>query len=128
MTERTARDPLLVRHAKGGQQGDGDFYFRMRQDGGARPEESGGPLRGQGGQQGPVDLAGLLRGWEQMKANYSGWPTFVGMFVNYPRFKKEWRAYRETYHSVMSDDLAAKILGEKCVKGNAWKMVGHLEI
>jgi hypothetical protein len=84
-------------------------------------------VRVQGGQQGPVDLTGLLRGWGQMKANYSGWPTFVGMFVNYPRFKKEWRAYRETYHSVMSDDLAAKTLREKCVKGDAWKMVGHLE-
>jgi hypothetical protein len=27
----------------------------------------------------------------------------------------------------MSDDLAAKTLREKCVKGNAWNMVGHLE-
>jgi hypothetical protein len=47
--------------------------------------------------------------------------------VNYPRFKKEWVAYRETYHSVVNDDLAAKTLREKCVKGDAWKMVGHLE-
>jgi hypothetical protein len=35
--------------------------------------------------------------------------------------------YRETSHSVMNDDLAAKTLREKCVKGDAWKMVGHLE-
>jgi hypothetical protein len=71
MTERTAQERLLVRHAKGGQQGEGDFYFRTRRDGGVHPEESGGPVRAQGGQQGPVDLAGLLRGWGQMKANYS---------------------------------------------------------
>jgi hypothetical protein len=55
-----------------------------------------------------------------MKANDSGWPTFDGEFVNYPRFKKEWRAYREMYHSVVSDDdLAAKTLRERCVKGDA---------
>jgi hypothetical protein len=39
----------------------------------------------------------------------------------------EWRAYKEMYHSVVSDDLAAKTLREKCVKGDVWKMVGHLE-
>jgi hypothetical protein len=62
-----------------------------------------------------------------LKANDSGWPTFDSRFVNYPRFKKEWRAYRKTYHSVVSNDLEAKTLREKCVKGDAWKMVGHLE-
>ncbi len=67
----------------------------------------------QGGQQGPVDLADPLREWGQMKANYSGWPTIDGKFVNYPRFKMKWRAYKEMYHSVVSDDLAAKTLREK---------------
>jgi hypothetical protein len=62
-----------------------------------------------------------------LKANNSEWPTFDGRFVNYPRFKKEWRAYRETYHSVVSGDLAAKTLREKCVTGDALRMVGHLE-
>ncbi len=28
---------------------------------------------------------------------------------------------------VVSDDVAAKTLMEKCVMGDAWKMVGHLE-
>jgi hypothetical protein len=36
-------------------------------------------------------------------------------------------AYRETYHSIVNDDLAAKTLREKCVKGDAHKMIGHLE-
>jgi hypothetical protein len=36
-------------------------------------------------------------------------------------------AYRETNHSIVNDDLAAKTLGEKCVKGDAHKMISHLE-
>ncbi len=59
----------------------------------------------------------------QLRAKNNGWPIFDGKFVNYPRFKREWVAYRETYHSVVYDDLAAKTLREKCVKGDAWRMV-----
>jgi hypothetical protein len=40
---------------------------------------------------------------------------------------KDRPAYKETYHSVVNDNLAVKTLREKCVKGDAWKMVGHLE-
>jgi hypothetical protein len=72
-------------------------------------------------------LATLLRGWGQLKANDSGWPSFDGRFTSYPRFKKEWTAYREAYHSVVNDDLAAKTLREKCVKGDALRMVSHLD-
>ncbi len=36
-------------------------------------------------------------------------------------------AYRETYHSIVNDDLGAKTFWEKCMKGDTWKMVGHLE-
>ncbi len=72
-------------------------------------------------------LAALLRGWVQLKANDSGWPTFDGQYANYPWFKREWAAYRETYHSVVDDDLAAKTLREKCVKGDALRMVSHLD-
>jgi hypothetical protein len=50
----------------------------------------------------------------------------AGMLAT-PQFKKEWAAYRETYHSIVNDDLAAKTLREKCVKGDAHKMVSHLE-
>ncbi len=52
---------------------------------------------------------------------------FDGKYASYPRFKKEWTAYRDTYRSIINDDLAAKTLREKCVKGYAHKMVGHLE-
>jgi hypothetical protein len=73
------------------------------------------------------DLAALLRGWGQLRANDSGWLTFDGRYANYPRFKREWVAYREMYHSVVNDDLAAKTLREKCVKGDALRMVSHLD-
>jgi hypothetical protein len=32
-----------------------------------------------------------------------------------------------TYHTVVSDDLAAKTLREKCVSGDAVKMIGYME-
>ncbi len=59
--------------------------------------------------------------------NDSGWPTIDGRYANYPPFKREWAAYRETYHCVVNDDLAAKTLREKCVKGDALRMVSHLD-
>jgi hypothetical protein len=100
-----------------GQQGEGYLFRSERAEGGQAGSS----------QAGSADLASLLQGWGQLRANYNGWPVFDGKYVNYPRFKKEWIAYRETFHSVMNDDLAAKTLREKCVKGDAWKMVGHLE-
>jgi hypothetical protein len=73
------------------------------------------------------DLVSVLRGWGQLKANDSSWPTFDGRYASYPRFKREWVAYRETYHSLVNDDLAAKTLRENCVKGDALRMVSHLD-
>ncbi len=100
----------------------------------ASPESrplSGVPERGRGSGEGSppaaTDLAALLRGWGQLRANDSGWPTFDGRYASYPRFKREWVAYRETYHSIVNDDLAAKTLREKCVKGDAHKMISHLD-
>jgi hypothetical protein len=79
----------------------------------------GGRRTGEGSSPAADDLATLLRGWGQLRANDSRWPTFDGRYASYPRFKKEWAAYRETYHSIMNDDLAAKTLREKCIKGDA---------
>jgi hypothetical protein len=70
-----------------------------------------------------TDLTALLRGWGQLRANDSGWPVFDGRYASYPRLKKEWVAYRETYLSIVNDNLAAKTLREKCVKGDAHKMI-----
>jgi hypothetical protein len=93
-------------------------FFRTGrvEPGRAKPGRVEGERDG-GGQAGSVDLTNILQGWGQLRANDSRWPIFDGKFVNYPRFKMEWRAYRETYHSVVNDDLAGKTLREKCVKG-----------
>jgi hypothetical protein len=73
------------------------------------------------------DLLDFMRGFGHMQANDSGWPVFDGRYASYPRFKKEWRAYRETYHSAMNNDLAARALRDKCLKGDALRMVSHLD-
>jgi hypothetical protein len=44
----------------------------------------------------PRYLVEFMRSFGQMRANDSGWPTFDGWYVSYPRFKKEWGAYRQT--------------------------------
>jgi hypothetical protein len=66
-----------------------------------------GRRMGEGNSPAADDLAILLRGWGQLRANDNGWPTFDGRYASYPRFKREWAAYRETYHSMVNDDLAA---------------------
>jgi hypothetical protein len=53
---------------------------------------------------GPEGLVSVLCGWGQLKANDSGWLTFDGQYASYPWFKREWTAYRETYHSVVNDE------------------------
>jgi hypothetical protein len=75
----------------------------------------------------PRYLVDFMRSFGQMRANDSGWPTFDGRYVSYPRFKKEWEAYRQTYHSAVSDDLAARTLRDKCLQGDALQMVSHLD-
>jgi hypothetical protein len=90
-------------------------------------EPERGRRTGEGSSPDIDDLVTLLRGWGQLRANDSGWLTFDGRYASYPRFKKEWAAYKETYHSIVNDDLAAKTLREKCIKGNAHKMVSHLD-
>ncbi len=38
------------------------------------------------------DMASLMGGLVGAQANDSGWPTFSGKYVEYPRFQKEWWA------------------------------------
>ncbi len=79
------------------------------------------------GEEAPRYLMEFMRNFGQMRANDDGWPVFDGRYVSYPRFKKEWTAYRSTYHSAVSDDLAARTLRNKCLKGEALQMVNHLD-
>jgi hypothetical protein len=90
--------------------------------GGAPEDETAG-----GTKAAPRYLVDFMRSFGQMQANDSGWPTFDMRYVSYPRFKKEWGAYRQTYHSAVSDDLAARTLRDKCLQGDALQMVSHLD-
>jgi hypothetical protein len=85
-------------------------------------DEVGGPHGVSSG-----DLLVFMRGFGHMQANDGGWPVFDGRYASYPRFKKEWRAYRETYHSAVNNDLAARALRDRCIKGDALRMVSHLD-
>jgi hypothetical protein len=73
------------------------------------------------------DLLDFMRGFGHMQANDSGWPVFDGRYASYPQFRKEWRAYRETYHSAVNNGLAARALRDKCLKEDALQMVSHLD-
>jgi hypothetical protein len=57
-------------------------------------------MKGEGG-----ELSALMRGMMNAQANDSGWPTFSGKYVEYPRFRKEWWANRQTYHGHVRDEL-----------------------
>jgi hypothetical protein len=72
-------------------------------------------------------LSSLLRGWGQMKANNSRWPTFNGIFVIYLDSGESGWPNMQTYHTMVSNGLTAKTLREKCISGDAMKMVAHLE-
>jgi hypothetical protein len=75
----------------------------------------------------PRYLMEFMRSFSQMQANDSGWPTFDGRYVSYPRFRREWEAYRQMYHAAVGDDLAARTLRDKCLQGDARQMVSHLD-
>jgi hypothetical protein len=42
-------------------------------------------------------------------------------------FPKNIQRKKKTYHSVVNNDLVAKVLREKCIKGDALRMVNHLD-
>jgi hypothetical protein len=51
------------------------------------------------------EMTNLIRCLSGAQANDSGWPVFKGKYKEYPRFRKEWWAYRRTYHGHVSDEL-----------------------
>jgi hypothetical protein len=52
-----------------------------------------------------------MRGMMNAQANDSGWPTFSGKYVEYPRLRKEWWAHKQTYHGHVRDELVASRSG-----------------
>ncbi len=73
------------------------------------------------------ELSTLMRGMMNAQANDNGWPTFSGKFVEYPRFRKEWWAYRQTYHGHVRDELVCRSLKEKSLASNVCLLVNDID-
>jgi hypothetical protein len=73
------------------------------------------------------ELSTLMRGMMNAQANDNGWPTFSGKFVEYPRFRKEWWAYRQTYHGHVRDELVCCSLKEKSLASNVRLLVNDID-
>jgi hypothetical protein len=79
-------------------------------------------IKGAGGK-----LSTLMRGMMNAQANDSGWPTFSGKYVEYPRFRKEWWAYRQTYHGHMRDELVCRSLKERSLASHIRLLVNDID-
>ncbi len=73
------------------------------------------------------ELSTLMRGMMNAQANDSGWPTFSGKYVEYPRFRKEWWAYRQTYHGHVRDELVCRSLKEKSLASHVRLLVNDID-
>jgi hypothetical protein len=79
-------------------------------------------IKGAGG-----ELSTLMRGMMNAQANDSGWPTFSGKYVEYPRFRKEWWAYRQTYHGHVRDELLCCSLKERSLASHVRLLVNDID-
>jgi hypothetical protein len=61
------------------------------------------------------------------QANDSGWPTFSGKYVEYPPFRKEWWAYRQTYHGHVRDELVCRSLQERSLASSVKVLVNDID-
>jgi hypothetical protein len=76
---------------------------------------------------GSNELTALMQGLMGAQANDSGWPAFSGRYVEYPRFRKEWWAYRQTYHGHMRDELVCRSLKEKSLASGVRMLVNDID-
>jgi hypothetical protein len=88
------------------------FYFRSRLEKSGEKKEILWPEWTRT-RRGHCVFAGILKGWRQVGANNVGWPTVNGKFMSNLRYRKEWWAYQQTFHSIAEDDLATQNLREK---------------
>jgi hypothetical protein len=73
------------------------------------------------------ELSTMMSSMMNAQANDNGWPTFSGKFVEYPRFRKEWWAYRQTYHGHVRDELVCRSLKEKSLASHDRQMVNDID-
>jgi hypothetical protein len=74
------------------------------------------------------EVADLIRCLTGAQANDIGWPVFNGRYVEYPRFRKEWWAYRQMYHGHVKNELVSRALKEKSLASNVKAMVNDREV
>ncbi len=79
-------------------------------------------IKGTGG-----ELSTLMRGMMNAQANDSGWPTFSRKYVGYRRFRKEWWAYRQTYHGHVRDELVCHSLKECSLASSVRLLVNDID-
>jgi hypothetical protein len=73
------------------------------------------------------ELSTLMRGMMNAQANDNGWPTFSGKYVEYPWFRKEWWAYRQTYHGHVRDEFVCRSLKEKSLASHVRVVVNDID-
>jgi hypothetical protein len=73
------------------------------------------------------ELTSLMQGLMGAQANDSVWPTFSGRYVEYPRFRKEWWAYRQTYHGHVRDELVCRSLKERSMASSVRVLVNDID-
>jgi hypothetical protein len=79
-------------------------------------------IKGAGG-----ELSALMQGMMNAQANDSGWPNFSGKYVEYPWFRKEWWAYRQTYHGHVRDELVCRSLKERSLASHVRLLVNDID-
>jgi hypothetical protein len=74
------------------------------------------------------ELAALKQGLMGAQANDNGWTTFNGKYVEYPRFRKKWWAYRQTtYHGHVRDELVCRSLKERSLASSIKVLVNDID-
>ncbi len=73
------------------------------------------------------ELTALMWSMMNAQANDSGWPTFSGKYVEYPRFRREWWAYRQTYHGHVRDELVCRSLKERSLASYVRLLVNNID-
>jgi hypothetical protein len=59
---------------------------------------------------------------------YTDYDIYGAMaYVEYPRFRKEWWAYRQTYHGHVRDELVCRSLKERSLASNVRLLVNDLD-
>jgi hypothetical protein len=73
------------------------------------------------------ELAALMQGLMGAQVNDNGWSTFSGRYVEYLQFRKEWWAYRQTYHGHVRDELVCRSLKERSLASSVRNLVNNID-